>query len=347
MAADLSALAKTSRTVLSLGLERELPESVVHARYFQGVVQYQTNQLEAAEESLLPEVSGRVTQRFETHLWCIFVLAMVHQARRRPDQARELADRVVESLLESGNTSYLPIAQAFEADLALRQGRLAEALRWAETYELAETPIGYRPFVPELVVARVLLAEGSAAALDRADRLLDSCHQFFASRRNTRFLAETRLLQVLVREAHGEREAALELLKQAVALVQPGGFIRLFLDLGPGLAPLLGRLRLDEEALRYVGRILAAFGEDRQESSSGRAGETIDVGDTAALFDPLTGRQREILEYLATPLSNKEIASRLHISPGTVKRHTHDIYEKLGVNDRRAAAAKAAALDYL
>ena len=60
-------------------------------------------------------------------------------------------------------------------------------------------------------------------------------------------------------ERLGERQTALELLEQAVMLAEPGGFIRLFVDLGPETARLLKTLDLADEGQQYVGRVLAAF----------------------------------------------------------------------------------------
>ena len=51
-----------------------------------------------------------------------------------------------------------------------------------------------------------------------------------------------------------------------------------------------------------------------------------------------------MLALLAQRLTNKEIARVLSISPMTVKRHSSNIYQKLAVEGRREAVAKAAAL---
>lgn len=53
----------------------------------------------------------------------------------------------------------------------------------------------------------------------------------------------------------------------------------------------------------------------------------------------LTPREREILELVAAGLTNAQIAERLWLSPGTVRRHLENVYEKLGVHTRTAAAA--------
>jgi DNA-binding CsgD family transcriptional regulator len=53
----------------------------------------------------------------------------------------------------------------------------------------------------------------------------------------------------------------------------------------------------------------------------------------------LTTREGEVLELVAAGLTNAAIAERLWISPGTVKKHLDNVYAKLGVTNRTAAAA--------
>ncbi len=55
----------------------------------------------------------------------------------------------------------------------------------------------------------------------------------------------------------------------------------------------------------------------------------------------ISGREIEVLELLGGGASNKEIASALHITEGTVKNHLTHVFEKLGVTDRTQAALRA------
>lgn len=65
------------------------------------------------------------------------------------------------------------------------------------------------------------------------------------------------------------------------------------------------------------------------------------------LVEPLSSRESEILQILATGASNKEIASKLYITAGTVKNHITNILGKLGVRDRTQAALKAKELNLI
>ena len=65
------------------------------------------------------------------------------------------------------------------------------------------------------------------------------------------------------------------------------------------------------------------------------------------LVDPLTNRERDVLELLDRRFSNKEIARELSLSSETVKTHVQNIFQKLGVGKRREAIAKARELGLL
>ena len=86
----------------------------------------------------------------------------------------------------------------------------------------------------------------------------------------------------------------------------------------------------------YVGKLLTAFGSPAFLTSP-----------EMALPEPLSIREQEILELVAAGLTNQEIADKLIISPETVKKHTGNIYGKLGVSNRTEAAARARTLGLL
>jgi len=61
----------------------------------------------------------------------------------------------------------------------------------------------------------------------------------------------------------------------------------------------------------------------------------------APLIEPLSERELQVLRMMASGATNKEIAARLFITPGTARNHVTSILGKLGVSDRTQAALKA------
>jgi len=72
------------------------------------------------------------------------------------------------------------------------------------------------------------------------------------------------------------------------------------------------------------------------------AGTLLDAATLEPLDEPLTTREREVLEWLGQGLSNRQIAGRLDISEHTVKFHVSAVYAKLGVRSRAEAVRVAA-----
>ena len=65
------------------------------------------------------------------------------------------------------------------------------------------------------------------------------------------------------------------------------------------------------------------------------------------LLEPLSDRELEILELVATGRSNREIASELYVATGTVKAHINHIFRKVSVRNRTEAVARARELHLL
>jgi len=66
-----------------------------------------------------------------------------------------------------------------------------------------------------------------------------------------------------------------------------------------------------------------------------------------ALIEPLSERERVVLRYLTSALSNVEIAAELYVSVNTVKTHIKSIYRKLDTTGRRDAVRRARELRLL
>ena len=146
-------------------------------------------------------------------------------------------------------------------------------------------------------------------------------------------------LQAAAYELLGQRERALRQLEGALRRAEPEGYVRLFVEIGDPMARLLYQAADEGLFPEYAGRLLSAFPEPLSAPQARRA--------RAALIEPLSARELEVLGAIAEGLTNQETAQRLCISERTVKWHASNIYGKLQVSNRTEAVAKAQSLGIL
>ena len=156
-------------------------------------------------------------------------------------------------------------------------------------------------------------------------------------------LLRAQLLTVL-----GDDQASRSDYLQALKLGEPEGFISVFVEGGPTVAEALSRIleQADSEAFdaEYIQSILEAFPVDDHPASQTKLKS---ASDEESLIAPLSKRELEILQLINEGLSNQEITERLFITLHTVKKHSSNIYAKLGVSSRTQAVARARQLGLL
>ena len=235
-----------------------------------------------------------------------------------------------------------PVA-AFKTRVWVAQGRLAEALEWAREQGLsAHDDLSYLREFEHITLARVLLSQYKSDREERpmleAMRLLERLLEAAEAGERTGRAIEILVLQALAHEAQGDIRAALGPLQRSLALAEPEGYVRIFVDEGTPMARLLSEAAARGITPDYTGKLLAAFeaeahkGEDKSDSS---------------LVEPLSQREFEVLQLIAHGLSNREIGERLFLALDTVKGHNRRIFGKLSVGRRTEAVAKARSLGIL
>lgn len=177
----------------------------------------------------------------------------------------------------------------------------AEAGGVAEALEIAEAAL------PDVIIIDLRLPDGGAA--EAITKIRQHCPQTAAVVLTFHSTDEEALIESMIAGATAYlfKNAAGEDLIAAVRAVAQGDS---YLD--PTFA---------SAALRYIhnGRSFASLAHDEKPTRLGR-------------------RETEVLELLPKGLSNKQIASALHIAESTVEHHLTSIYSKLGVNGRIQAA---------
>jgi LuxR family maltose regulon positive regulatory protein len=193
-----------------------------------------------------------------------------------------------------------------------------------------------------LTLARAWLMRGEAG---RAATLVESVRSAAEQSGRIGTLVEAMALQSRVCWANGERDHAVGLLAQGLALAEPGGFVRQFADEGPALVPVLAELAASQRnghwvppSPAYVGILLETTGGSGHAETSDRPAQP---------FQPLSARELEVLQGMATGAPNEQFARDLVIVATTVKSHINGIFRKLGASNRLEAVARARAAGLL
>jgi LuxR family maltose regulon positive regulatory protein len=338
IAADLDAVVREAQQSITLSQTANSPAMLGVGRYHLGSAFYQQNRLAEAEAQFTSVNAQPYVHYRDSYAYSAIGLALTYQAQNRPDEARIVADQVLAFMLQTGNTTLLPIVEAFQAELALRQGRIGAALRWAKLQpELPPLVPMFRPYEPHFTLIKIWLKQNTQASRCRAAPLIAHLIDYLRSTHNTRCLIDALALHSLQLADTGDATAALTTLGEAVKLAQISGVIRAFVDLGPEIGTLLSRLKLtDPKTQRFVQQILEANHPTGKAPVMGNGHQT-----NGQLAEPLTHRELEVLALLMQHQTDQDIAQKLYISLNTVRSHTKHIYGKLNAHNRRQAVLKA------
>jgi LuxR family maltose regulon positive regulatory protein len=254
------------------------------------------------------------------------------------------------------STHYADYVAAHQARLLLAQGNLPAASRWAASWEGVSPADERLPFFREhefFVLARVLIAQGRqqpGSSLDSALAWLSWLQQKAQTFGAWQRVILSLVLQALALQAQGRDKEALAALARALALGEPEGYVRTFIDEGAPMGRLLrqavtqGIAATQGVAVDYAGKLLAALEQETRRAATPLA---VSQGALPPLVEPLSPREAEVLRLLTTHLSHAEIAEELVLSVNTIRSHIKSIYSKLDVHSRMEAVQRATELGLL
>jgi LuxR family maltose regulon positive regulatory protein len=317
--------------------------------WFLGIVYYQINELETAAQYFAQIVENRYTAPVTSYRDAVAGLALINQILGESAPAWQMMEAISQFDLEQRGSEE-PRTRSLRARLLLMQGNLESASRWVDTFSglPPDQPLLWLE-EPQVTRVRVLVARGGEADLHLANQILDVLDEVTARTHNIRYRIEILALRALALDAlalrtQGESGAGIAALRQAVDLSRTDDFIRVFVDLGKSMQEMLRRLAKQGYSVERINFILGAFPRDESILVEPPRGPSLG---NSTLPELLTPRELEILQLLRGPASIKEIAMILNISYETARRHTANIYGKLGVNGRRTAVTRAVELNVL
>ncbi|KPK05770.1 MAG: hypothetical protein AMJ56_15460 [Anaerolineae bacterium SG8_19] len=256
------------------------------------------------------------------------------------------AESLLANLLgQSGDVRpMITVALAGRLRYWLAQGKPDAAARWLDAKGISvEATISPGDLAYHVLLARVLVDQGR---LTMAQRQLERLAKIMEERESPRFSIELFILQALLYQATGDGSRAETTLMQALQLAEPEGYLRLFVDHGESIIPLLEQVAGRRSAPPNLKAILSIVREEQRVTekpppTAGRSPRTF------VPFEPLKDQELQILRLMAAGLSNREIADELFLSVNTIKVYASRIYGKLGVHRRGEAVARAQELDLI
>jgi LuxR family maltose regulon positive regulatory protein len=306
------------------------------------------------------ELGQRTTLADWPHRWHV-AQAHVKQDEGDFDAALDLLDEAQRVYVKNPVPDLRPI-EALKAQVYLKQGRVAKAQAWARARGLSPADaIDYLREFEHLTLARVLMAEGSHRP---AVELLERLRVAAEAQDRSGSMVEILIAQALAHGAQGDTPAAYTALDRALTLAEPEGYVRVFVNEGEAMRLLIldfgfwiekqGR-RESSAIIEYTHKLLAAFKQPAAVPQSATLAPHITASGSSAgvqipkseMVEPLSPRELEVLRLIEQGLSNQEIADRLFLALSTVKGYTRTIFDKLQVQRRTEAVARARELGLL
>jgi LuxR family maltose regulon positive regulatory protein len=298
-------------------------------RYASTLLSYvyiERNQLDEAERHLRVAEAAQAQPRpliLQSRIWR--GLAQLAWAKGDFETAHNDVEWAIDYARQLGSTRFVRHARAQQARFWLAEGRRDLALRWAESCELDPYfPPDYERFFEHLTIVRLLIDGGQAGS---ALKILDAIGEQAAAQGRAGDLVEIQVLEALAHQREGNPTRALDALDRALTLGNAGGYMRVFINEGEAIVPLLRGTVGRGAHGGYAPRLLAAT----------EGAVTLATEARADRIDILSKREVEVLRLVADGLSNRDVGQHLFISESTVKRHLSTIYEKLAVNSRTQA----------
>ncbi len=256
-------------------------------------------------------------------------LARISWARGDIEEAFDEIDRAIGFARQLGTLNEIRSARAQQARFWLASHQVGLARRWADSCELDPyLPPEYERQEELLTYVRLLIQEGRP---DFALEILKGIREQAEASGRYGELVEILLLSALAHKANENIVETFNSLRGALSLGEPRGYLRVFVDEGDDLAPLLRHAAARGDRREYARRILA---EIEGAPIAEQLGKQVTTG-------TLSEREIEVLRMVAAGMSNRDIGQRLFISEKTVKTHLSNILGKLEAANRAQAVDQA------
>jgi LuxR family maltose regulon positive regulatory protein len=298
-----------------------------------GEVLYEQNCLEESEQHIRDGLRANEPWRnVMTDAFGLIALTRVLLAKRDYAGAMHSVEKFEARLQELSRPREFDEAfHTLKVRVQLASGDLQNAVDWADQIQHSED-FNLHAERYRLTLAQIHLAQGQ---YPKVERLLAGVMPLHTGGSLITRQLESNLLLASAFAGQRRWPEAFPLIEASLALAEPEGYIRIFLDVGEPARELLAAYLPSNAPAHpaYAQKVLDAFSALVPANSPN--------SQSAGLIEPLSARELEVLSLLALGKTNQEIAQQLIVAAGTVKAHTASIYRKLDASNRTEAVAHA------
>jgi LuxR family maltose regulon positive regulatory protein len=300
-----------------------------------GQIYYEANNLQLSEEMIRKglkigdKLSGTGLIRLG-RVWLARIqgaFGAVESARRTIQNVKQIESQFPQDI------SYMWFVSAIEAEVNLRAGDIALVREWVESLDIPTLS-----FYHNFQEIQYLVAVQALFALDRIPDAQGLLSAFEANAREAgRYgsLVKIYVFKTMIADKQGDHKAAEDALRSAIQIAGSKGHKRPFIDGGGTIMTLLPRVR--EVDPQFVDELIDLT----------PLPEIIPKALKSKPIESLSERELEVLQLVANGLTNRQIAERLYVTVGTVKKHLNNIFGKLGVKNRIQAVSYGREIGWL
>jgi len=303
-----------------------------------GFVYYQWNQLDAAIPILDNTWAHRYSGRTYWVVQSLFLQVLVHHAKGEYAELNTLFEEANQFADDNKLPALNPFIATIQLEIAIRDNALEQARQIFRKTESNYIRPLWHYHIPQLTRIKFRLFEGGKENFEFAYREINELLDFGRSTNNINVLIQTLTLMALLHIRTGQIQEALASLAEALSFARPGGFIRVFVDMGDDIRDLMINHKNNNADDHFVNSILDAFAlEQAAKKQKTHQEQIITNNPSLEQKEILTAKEIEILKLIALGLKNKEIAEKQFLSLNSVKKYIYFIYEKLEVKNRVSA----------
>jgi len=345
---NLSKLKSSALQYQSVCLKEQIWTPYVLSNYFLGETLYQRNKPDEAISLFESAEKYKYASRPMYISACMIRKSFCLQLMNRTDELELYLKQIDDYAANLEHQTVAGLVNAFRVELALRYNNYDDAVEFNDRANYEVYPPLFNFWFPQLTFIKFLAMSEDHNKLNEAEDRLSQLIEFGRSTFRNNLLIQALPLQSLLLHKKGDKIKSIEIFNEALTLSKPEGYIRNFLDLSEQINEILDSVYKNNPEDKYLCKLLAEFKKENELHEKVKTkGKNLSLAGAENGSIMLSDRDVQLLTFLSRGFRNKEIAEKLNLSTASIKKYLVSVYQKLEVQNRAGAVAKANSLNLI